>query len=122
MERQPPTARLFDMIIASDGSGDYTTIQDAIDAAPANMVRPYLIFVKNGTYKGHVDIPETKTYLHFIGQNKDKVIITDDRLCGEHNGVPGVHVSVGAIVVCKAANTMFEDITFENSFCVIHNS
>ena len=80
MERQQPEKRVFDAIVAQDGSGDYTTVQDAIDAAPAGRGKPWLIFIKNGEYKEHVDVPATKPYLHFIGQTRDGVVIKDDRL------------------------------------------
>ena len=60
MERQQPAARTFDAIV--DGSleadvaatdnmpAQYKKIQDAINAAPSNSTRPYLIFIKEGYY------------------------------------------------------------------------
>lgn len=113
MERQQPEARLFDAIVAQDGSGDYTTVQGAIDAAPANRVKPWLIFVKNGNYKEHVDIPANKPMLHFIGQDRDKAVILDDKLCGGENAL---HVSKGATVVINSNDCFFENITLENSY------
>jgi len=111
MERQQPEARLYDAVVAQDGSGDYQTVQEAIDAAPAGRALPWLIFIKNGEYKEHVDVPATKPYLHFIGQTRDGVVIKDDRLSGGDNAV---HVSVGATVVVNANNTFFENLTMEN--------
>lgn len=113
MERVQPEARLFDAIVAQDGSGDYTTVQAAIDAAPEGRAKPWLIFVKNGNYKEHVDIPKTKPYMHIIGQDRDKTVILDDQLCGGDNAV---HVSVGATVVVNSNDCMFENITLENSY------
>jgi len=113
MERTQPVARLYDAIVAADGSGDYLTVQDAIDAAPAGRAIPWLIFIKNGEYKGHVDVPKNKPYLHFIGQERDKVIITDDKLCGGDNAL---HVSVGATVVVNANDCYFDNLTLENSW------
>lgn len=75
MERPQPEARVFDAVVAADGSGDYTTVQAAIDAAPANRVSPWLIFVKNGEYEELVIIPESKPFIHLIGQDKDKTVI-----------------------------------------------
>ena len=111
MERQQPQPRLYDAIVAQDGSGDYTTVQAAIDAAPAGRAMPWLIFVKNGQYKEHVDIPQTKPYIHLIGQTRNGVVIKDDRLSGGDNAV---HVSVGATVVVNASNTFIEGLTMEN--------
>ena len=113
MERIQPEARLYDAVVAQDGSGDYTTLQAAIDAAPAGRAKPWLIFVKNGQYKEHVDIPATKPCLHIIGQDRDQAVILDDRLSGGDNAY---HVDLGATVVVKAANTFFENITLENSY------
>jgi pectin methylesterase-like acyl-CoA thioesterase len=100
-------------VVAADGSGDYKTVQEAIDAAPVGRAFPWLIFIKNGEYKGHVDVPANKPYLHFIGQERDKVIITDDKLCGGDNAV---HVSVGATVVVNSNNCYFDNLTLENSW------
>ncbi len=113
MERTQPEARLYDAVVAKDGSGDYTTLQAAIDAAPEGRAKPWLIFVKNGQYKEHIDIPAKKPYLHIIGQDRDQAVILDDKLCGGENAV---HVSVGATVVVNASNIFFENITLENSY------
>lgn len=113
MERTQPAARIYDAVVAADGSGDYKTVQEAIDAAPAGRAFPWLIFIKNGEYKGHVDVPSNKPYLHFIGQERDKVIITDDKLCGGDNAL---HVSVGATVVVNSDNCYFDNLTLENSW------
>lgn len=113
MERLQPEARMYDAVVAQDGSGDYVTLQAAIDNAPEGRGTPYLIFVKNGRYKEHIDIPALKPYLHIIGQDRDKTVVYDDRLCGGDNAYS---VDPGATVVVKAANTFFENITLENSY------
>jgi hypothetical protein len=69
--------------------------------------------VKNGNYKEHIDIPANKPYLHIIGQDRDKTVILDDQLCGGENAV---HVSVGATVVVRSNDCLFENIALENSY------
>ncbi len=113
MERTQPAARLYDAVVAADGSGDYLTVQEAIDAAPEGRALPWLIFIKNGEYYGHIDVPANKPYLHFIGQERDKVIITHDRLCGGDNAY---HVSEGASVVVRSNDCYFDNLTLENSW------
>ena len=113
MERTQPEARLYDAVVAKDGSGDHTTLQDAINAAPIGRAKPWLIFVKNGDYTEHIDIPANKPYLHIIGQDRNKTVVKDDKLCGGDNPL---HVSVGATVVVNADNIFFENITLENSY------
>lgn len=69
--------QVFDAVVAIDGSGDYTTIQEAIDAAPQGrtITNPWLIFIKNGTYRELIHVPEGKCFIHLIGQNRNKTII-----------------------------------------------
>ncbi len=116
MERVRPEARLYDCIIAADGSGDYTSVQEAVDNAPADRIKPYLIFVKNGEYKGHVNIPANKPMLHFIGQDRDKAVILDDRTSGPYS------TSDGATVTIFSNDCFFENITIENSHGHIQQS
>lgn len=113
MERKQPDARVYDAVVAQDGTGDYTTVQAAIDAAPSNRVKPWLIFIKEGTYKEHVDVPEAKPYLYFIGQGRDKVFISDNRLSGGDNALP---VNTGATFVAHSSNLFFEGLSFVNSY------
>ncbi|MDD3322020.1 MAG: pectinesterase family protein [Paludibacter sp.] len=118
MNRPQPIAKVFDAVIAKDGSGDFTSVQAAIDAAPVNSSSPYLILIKNGVYSGHVDIPLNKPFIHMIGQFRDSVVIEDNRLCGS-NGDPNIivySIDPGASVVIKSANCYFENITFSNSY------
>ncbi len=112
MTRTVPEVRLYDAVVDIDGTGDYVSLQEAIDAAPANRVSPWLIFVENGRYKEHIDIPANKPYIHIIGQDRDKTVICDDRVSGGDNAV---HVSVGATLVVHASDCFFENITFENT-------
>ena len=75
MERPQPIAKVFDAVVAQDGTGNYKTVQEAIDAAPTGRIAPWLIFVKNGTYEELVTIPENKPFIHLIGQDKEKTVI-----------------------------------------------
>ena len=67
--------RLYDAVVDKNGNGDYTTVQEAIDAAPSELDKPYLIFITNGEYEEYVMIPKKKNFIHLIGQDKDKTII-----------------------------------------------
>lgn len=115
MERQQPESRLYDAVVAQDGSGHYTTVQEAVDAAPAGRAKPWLIFVKNGRYKEHVNVPANKPYLHFIGQQRDKTVILNDMLSGGDTP-KNVGIDAGATVTVKASNIFFENLTIENEY------
>lgn len=113
MERHRPEPRLYDAVVAQDGTGDYTSIQAAIDNAPAGRTRPWLIFVKKGNYTGHHEIPVEKPYIHLIGQERNLVNISDSRLSGGDNAY---NVAAGCTFNAKASNLYFEGINFINSW------
>ena len=64
-------AHPFDAIVDANGHGDYTSVQAAIDQAPANATQPYLIFVADGAYNECITIPANKPYIHLIGQSRE---------------------------------------------------
>lgn len=71
-------ANPFRYIVAKDGSGDFTTIQAAINACPDG--ERSIIFVKNGTYSEQVTLG-TKTSastkkISLIGESTQGVLIT----------------------------------------------
>ena len=118
MERTQPKSRLYDAVVAADGTGDYTSLQDAIDAAPDNSATPWLIFVKKGTYTGHFTIKSSKTNLHIIGQGKDLVTISDNRTSG--SGQYGI--TDGATMDVEGSNIYFEGFDLINSWGVEKNN
>ena len=44
--------------VASDGSGDFTSIMEAVKAAPNNSLARFVIYIKKATYKEYVSIPQ----------------------------------------------------------------
>lgn len=69
-------AQKYDFIVAQDGSGNFTSIQAAIDASKSFPDSPVTIFIKNGVYHEKVVVPACNTHLRLIGENKDKTILT----------------------------------------------
>ncbi|MCJ7448398.1 MAG: pectinesterase family protein [Bacteroidales bacterium] len=67
---------VFRMTVAQDGSGDYTTVQQAIDASKSFPDQRVTIFVKNGIYKEKIVVPACNTRLSIIGESAEKTIIT----------------------------------------------
>ena len=61
--------------VAKDGSGEYTYIQDAIDAMRVYPLRPITLYIKNGVYNEKIVLPSDNTEVHFIGESVDKTII-----------------------------------------------
>ncbi len=71
-------ARNYDFIVAKDGSGDFTTIQKAIDNCKAFPDQRITIFVKNGFYKEKLIVPSCNTQLSIVGESANKTIISFD--------------------------------------------
>ncbi|MBQ9202533.1 MAG: Ig-like domain-containing protein [Bacteroidales bacterium] len=70
-----PTAKVFDAIVAADGTGDYTSIRAAVKAAPQNRTQPWLIFVKNGEYVELVRTSKTQPYISLVGEDPEKTVL-----------------------------------------------
>ncbi|MBP4137006.1 pectate lyase [Flavobacterium geliluteum] len=64
--------------VAQDGSGDFTKIQEAINAAPSFPYERITIFIKNGIYTEKVRVPEWNTHLTLVGESKENTIIAFD--------------------------------------------
>ena len=62
-------AQTYDLVVAKDGTGNFTTVQAAINAAPTGRTVPYTIFIKNGKYRERVTIPATKPFLQLTGES-----------------------------------------------------
>jgi pectinesterase len=68
----------FNIVVDKNGSGDFTTIQEAINAAKAFPSERITIFIKNGTYYEKVKIYSWNPKISLIGESREKTIITYD--------------------------------------------
>jgi pectinesterase len=69
-------ATKYDFIVAQDGTGNFITIQSAIEACKSFPYQRIRIFIKNGIYHEKVFIPSWNTKISLIGESKDSTIIT----------------------------------------------
>src|SRR6218665_2076063 len=106
------------IIVAKDESGDFPTIQSAIDAANTEK-ESVLIYIKKGTYKEKLVIPSTKQHLTLVGENKDNTIITYDDYSGKPNpnSTENIRTSTSYTLLVEANNVVIENLTIENSWC-----
>lgn len=65
----------YDAVVDCKGSGDYLTVSEAIEAAPEGRTEPWLILVKRGDYNELVKVPESKPFIHLIGEGMDNTVI-----------------------------------------------
>ncbi len=103
------------LTVSKDGSGDYTTVQAAIDAVAEGETAT--IMVKAGTYEGMVKVglrtkPSTKC-ISLIGEGMDKTIITAAN--GKNNIGSGKDVRDYATLGVFAPDFYAQDICIQNT-------
>jgi pectinesterase len=75
----PAAVPHIDVTVATDGSGQYTSVEEAIFKAPmpaSLTAAPWTIFVKAGTYKERIYVQRERGNIHVIGEDGAKTIIT----------------------------------------------
>jgi len=107
----------YDLTVAQDGSGNYTTVQAAINAAPTGLTAPYYIFIKNGKYKEKISIPSNKPFIYLIGESVANTILYYTDGASTSNGTGGTLGTAGsASIIINATDFTAQNITFENTF------
>lgn len=111
-------AAQYDLVVAADGSGDYRTVQAAINAAsPGTASSHFRIFIKNGRYYEKDTVHAAKVYLDLVGESVGGVTITFDAAANAIN--PQTNVAWGtsgsATLTINAENFTAWNITFENT-------
>lgn len=102
------------MIVAKDGSGDFRTVQNAIDSVSENNQDRITIHIKNGVYKEKINI--TKPYIKLIGESSEKTILTFDDSANKIFPNGEKYRTFNSYTVFISGNDFTaENITFENS-------
>lgn len=102
--------------VAQDGSGDYKTVQEAINAVPDFRNATTVILIKNGTYKEKLNLSASKKMVKLIGENPEKTVLTYDDYAQKKN-------SFGEAMGTSGSSSFYiygdgfaaENITFVNS-------
>ncbi|CAA0832008.1 Probable pectinesterase/pectinesterase inhibitor 41 [Striga hermonthica] len=101
------------VIVSKDGTGNFSTINDAVRAAPTNANGTngyFLIYIKGGVYEEYVSIASNKKYLMMLGDGINQTIIT-----GNHSVGDGWTTFNSATFAVVAPNFIAADITFRNT-------
>lgn len=107
----------FNSIVAQDGTGNYATVQAAIDAAPTSRTTPYIIYIKNGKYREKINIPATKPFIQLVGEDVGKVILTYDDYASKMTSCYNtVGTQNSASFTINAIDFAAFNITFQNSY------
>ena len=105
----------YDFVVAKDGSGDFLSIQEAIDSVPVNRFeRRTSILVREGVYKEKVTIPSNRPNISLIGEGN--VVITFDDYADKLNRFgEKLGTAATASFFSLAPDFYAENITFENT-------
>ena len=108
----------YDAVVSFDGSGTHTNVQEAINAAPDDGTKPFVILVKPGVYDGPFIVPKAKRFIRLTGEERDNTILTYDKNVNEHPSGRADHVrsypfNPGTAVA--AGDFQAENLTFQNT-------
>jgi len=106
----------YDFTVAADGSGNFKTVQEAINAVPDFRKVTTTIFIKKGIYKEKLNLSASKHNVKLIGEDVEKTILTFDdwaqkkNIFGEDKGTSG-----SSSFYVYGTDFTAENITFQNS-------
>lgn len=110
-----PYVRHYDFVVAKDGSGDFFTVQEAINAVPDfRKEGRTTIYIRKGVYKEKLIIPESKINVSLIGA--EGAVISGDDYASKPNRF-GENMSTSGSSSCYiyAPDLICENLTFENT-------
>ncbi|MDQ1046690.1 pectinesterase family protein [Streptomyces sp. V4I2] len=108
------------LTVAKDGSGQYATVQAAVNAVPANNASRVVIAVKPGTYRELVKVPSNKPHVTIQGtggSRKDTVIVYNNASGTQKPDGSGTYGTGGsATVAVEADDFQARNLTITNDF------
>lgn len=115
--KRPERPAGADAVVASDGSGDYRTVQAAIDAAPQHTsANPrWVIFVRAGTYRELLYVQREKRFVVLVGEDPARTVLTYDlhaSTIGPDGNPIGTFRTPTAMI--DADDFIAENLTFQN--------
>ncbi|KAK1301325.1 putative pectinesterase 29 [Acorus calamus] len=104
-------------VVDLNGSGQYRTIQDAINAIPDNNDKWYRILVRRGLYREKVKIPSTKPFILLEGSGSQWTTIEwSDYASKGGRVIPNFNTATSATFTLQADNFVAKNITFKNGY------
>ena len=100
-----------DIVVDIQGTGDYKTITEAINALPMYPYQRTVIFIKNGIYEEHIRIEQN--YVTLRGESRDSTIILYN-LPREQWNKNKDWIGPG-VVNLEADDIILDNLTIENS-------
>ncbi|KAJ4917936.1 Pectinesterase 1 [Raphanus sativus] len=99
-----------DVTVATDGTGDVKTVNEAVARVPKKSLKVFVIYVKAGTYVENVVMDKGKWNVMIYGDGKDKTIIS-----GGKNFVDGTPTYETATFAIQGKGFVMKDIGIINT-------
>ena len=99
------------IFVARDGTGQFRTIDEALEVCRAFMEYHKVIFVKRGTYKEKLVIPQWLSNIEICGEDRDQTVITYD----DHANINKMGTFRTYTVKVEGQNITVKNITIENN-------
>ncbi len=102
--------------VAQDGSGNYTTVQAAMNAVPINNSDSFIIFIKKGIYKERLVLDTRRNFVKLIGEERGTTVLTFDNYTRKKlsNG-DTINTWNSASFFIYGDDFTAENLTFENN-------
>lgn len=108
--------------VAQDGSGDYKTIQEAVNSVRDLGKQEVKIFIKRGVYHEKLIVPSWKTNVSLIGEDAANTIITNDDYSGKSYaagkdalGLNKISTYTSYTVLVQGAHFTAQNLTIQNT-------
>ena len=99
------------IVVARDGTGEFRTVDEAIEVCRAFMDYHKVIFVKNGTYKEKLIIPSWVQNIEICGEDAEKTVITYD----DHANINKMGTFRTYTLKIEANDITIKNLTIENN-------
>lgn len=101
--------------VAHDGTGNYNSVQGALDAIPAANKKPVTIFIKAGIYKEKLYLDSSKRFVTIVGENKFNTILTYNDHTGKISAKgETINTRTSWSFLIQANDFTAKNITFQN--------
>jgi pectinesterase len=114
-------AQIFKFTVAQDGSGDFKTIQEAVNNVRDHSQQKVTIYIKKGIYNEKLVIPSWKKNIALVGESKEETIITNNDYSeknfpsGDFTGNLKYSTYTSYTVLIQASDCSVENLTIRNT-------
>lgn len=102
----------YDIVVDRAGRGHFRNVQEALDSIKTiDHTKTITVFIRDGVYKEKVDLETEISNVRFIGESRDKTIVTYD----DHANIDNMRTFRTYTFRIRGCDLTFENMTIENS-------